>query len=161
MKKRKWLKWVLLLVVLIVISLLVVCIVKVAANSQSKEITVAYEYPIVPGTDEWKQLDTHVKMLEACQIPEEILENLTTQALVETVMNYPLLVEMFAYDTAEAGYQAVYNNFNGLRELQERSDAIECLEEYANTIEMQEDSYSVLAVTCVERIMEGISGAVK
>lgn len=165
MKMKKWLKNVLLLTGLILISLLVVCIVKLVNNSFYEEITTAYEYPIVPGMEEWKQLDSHVKKLEACQIPEDILENLTTPALVETVMNYPLLIDMLAYDTVEIGYQAVYGNFNGLRELQERKDAITCLEKYLSDVEKQTvsegDSHSVLLPMYVEGIIAGIDEATK
>lgn len=100
------------------------------------QITEAYEYPIVPGMDEWKQLDTHVKKVNACQIPEDILDKLTTEALVETVMNYPLLIDMLAYNTQYTGYQAVYNEFNGLRELQTREDAAEYLENYQGEVSL-------------------------
>lgn len=106
------------------------------AVTEEAKISVAYEYPIVPGMAEWKQLNTHAKKIDACQIPEDILKNLTTEALVETVMNYPLLVDMLAYNTQFAGYQAVYNGFNGLRELQTREDAVECMENYQSKVSL-------------------------
>jgi hypothetical protein len=34
--------------------------------------------------------------LAASYVPEEVLKNMTTDALVETVLNYPLLVDIYA-----------------------------------------------------------------
>ena len=58
---------------------------------------VPYEYPIQPGTDEWKKFTTVAQMVEVCQIPEKKLKNMTTEALVETVLNYPLLLNSFSH----------------------------------------------------------------
>src|SRR5512136_1234487 len=83
----------------------------------------AYDYPIKPGTDEWKAFGSHAEMLKACQIPEELLHRMSTAALVETVLNYPLLGDWWAYDTPEIGIKAVREQFNGLSELLSRKDA--------------------------------------
>jgi hypothetical protein len=83
----------------------------------------AYDYPIKPGTDEWKALGSHEEMLKACQIPEELLHRMSTAALVETVLNYPLSVDWWAYDSTEIGIKHVSGQFNGLSELLSRNDA--------------------------------------
>lgn len=162
-KKRKVLFGI--LVVVLIFMMLAVCVVKLVQHNYSMAITTPYTYPVVPGTEAWRQLDGHVEMLEACQIPEDILESLTTQALVETVLNYPLLIDMLAYNTTEAGYEAVYRNFNGLQELQERKDAIVCLEAYLKQMEQQMDSMEendkVLIPLYVEVIISGISENIK
>ena len=36
-------------------------------------ISDTYQYPIVPGTDKWNELDSHAKMVAACQIPGSTL----------------------------------------------------------------------------------------
>jgi len=82
----------------------------------------AYDYPIKPGTDEWKAFGSHEEMLKACQIPEEILQRMSTTALVETVLNYPLLGDWWAYDTFEIGIESVRKQFDGLSELLSRND---------------------------------------
>jgi len=82
-----------------------------------------YDYPIKPGTDEWKAFGSHEEMLKACQIPEEILHRMSTTALVETVLNYPLIMDWLAYDTFEIGIESVRKQFNGLSELLSRNDA--------------------------------------
>jgi hypothetical protein len=82
----------------------------------------AYDYPIKPGTDEWKAFGSHEEMLKACQIPEELLHRISTTALVETVLNYPLGGDWWAYDTPEIGIKRVREQFNGLSELLSRND---------------------------------------
>ena len=54
-------------------------------------ITEPYEYPIVPGTDEWRNLNSLYDMVQACAVPQEVLEHMTTHALAETVLNYPFM----------------------------------------------------------------------
>jgi hypothetical protein len=82
----------------------------------------AYDYPIKPGTDEWKAFGSHEEMLKACQIPEELLHRMSTTALVETVLSYPLIGDWLAYNTPEMGIEHVSEQFNGLSELLGRND---------------------------------------
>jgi len=82
----------------------------------------AYDFPVKPGTEEWKTFQTHNEMLKACQIPERILNNMSTAALVETVLNYPLLLDMMAYNNIQYGFDQVASRFNGLQELLNRED---------------------------------------
>jgi hypothetical protein len=83
----------------------------------------AYDYPIKPGTDEWKAFGSHEQMLKACQIPEKLLHRMSTTGLVETVLNYPLAGDWWAYDSTEIGIKHVSEQFNGLSELLGRNDA--------------------------------------
>jgi hypothetical protein len=39
-------------------------------SSSAQQISSVYNFPIKPGTEEWKALKTHKEMLEVCQIPE-------------------------------------------------------------------------------------------
>ena len=83
----------------------------------------AYDYPVKPGTNEWKAFGSHEEMLKACQIPEGLLHRMSTTTLVETVLNYPLLGDWLAYNTFEIGIESVRKQFNGLSELLSRDDA--------------------------------------
>lgn len=82
-----------------------------------------YHFPIKPGTEEWKKLKSGDEMASVCNIPETILKNLTTQALVNTCLNYPLFSEILSANDLQAGFSALQNNFNGFRELINRKDA--------------------------------------
>ena len=83
----------------------------------------AYDYPIKPGTDAWKALGSHVEMLKVCQIPETKLHSMSTEALVETVLNYPLFSDVLAYNSPQQGFDAMASQFNGIPELLDRKDA--------------------------------------
>ena len=99
-------------------------------------IETPYQYPIVPGTQEWMQLESRPEMLEACQIPKEILDKLSTDALLQTILDYPFLYEMTLFYmtpeecNSEAGFWFITDSFNGLQEFLSRRDALSALEKY-------------------------------
>jgi hypothetical protein len=86
---------------------------------------VSWDYPIKPGTEQWKAFQTHDEMLKACQIPEDIINNLKTKDLIETIFNYPLLAEVVTYNSLQKGMDKVTYNFNGFKTLFERKDALQ------------------------------------
>jgi hypothetical protein len=88
----------------------------------ANERQTSYDYPIVPGTDEWSTLTTHDQMVQSCQIPEDILETIPTASLVDSVLNYPLLADMFLFNDFQQGFEVIYNQFNGIKELFTRED---------------------------------------
>lgn len=83
----------------------------------------AYTFPIVPGTEQWKQLKTGAAMVESTQIPAAVLARMSTAGLAETCLKYPLLLNILAHDNVQSGFEAVTANFNGLQELLKRPDA--------------------------------------
>jgi hypothetical protein len=122
-KNNKWLYFVgILSLSLLMLKMPFTSIVQ-TDSVQAASASDAYDYPIKPGTDGWKAFTTHDEMLEACQIPEDILKNMSTKALVETVLDYPLLGDMWAYNSIQQGFEAVASQFNGLPELLNRKDA--------------------------------------
>lgn len=118
----------LLCMVCLVTSITSVAHAKDAADIETVyTIVTPYEYPVTPDMDEWKAFQSHVEMIDACQIPEEILENMSTEALAETVLNYPLLTDMLAWSDRSLGVQHVASYFNGLEELLSRNNGIDYL----------------------------------
>jgi hypothetical protein len=87
------------------------------------DLADVYEFPIKPGSEEWAAFESHREMVVATQIPDEVLINMSTEALIGTVLNYPLLGDMFAFNTMQQGFDAVEANFNGLTTLLQRPDA--------------------------------------
>lgn len=124
-----------------------------------KKITKAYDYPVKPKTEEWKKLKTRMEKIDVCQIPESILNNMTTKALVESVMNYPLLIDIVARNSNQEGFDAVYRVFNGLQELTKRSDAIYELKQYQNKVDSfkTEDSEIIVQKYCIKILLECIN----
>lgn len=91
-----------------------------------------YNFPVKPGTEQWKNLKTHDEMLAVCQLPQSYLTQSTTAALVKTCLNYPLLLEYMAYDNFLSGIDTIISHFNGFQELLKRKDNARSLQdEYA------------------------------
>ena len=45
--------------------------------------TSEWNYPILPGTEEWKKFKTQQEKVDACQIPEDVLKAISTNDLVQ------------------------------------------------------------------------------
>jgi hypothetical protein len=107
----------------VILSIIPLTLIACAKQVPDSNVTDAYDFPVKPETAAWKAFTTHDEMLKACQIPESILRTMSTAGLVETVLNYPLLGEMKAYNSIQQGFDAVAVQFNGLPELLNRKDA--------------------------------------
>ena len=101
------------------------------AADSDKKIDIPYAYPITQKDTEWRSLFTLKDMIAACEVPDEVLKKMTTRALAETVLDYPLLLNMLAYDTMQMGFESVLSYCNSLQELTKRSDAVGELESLA------------------------------
>lgn len=119
--------------------------------------TEPYEYPIVPGTDEWRELTSLAEKIEVCHVPQMALDNMTTEALLETVMDYPLLFNMFAYDDLQRGFEAVMNYCNGLQELWTRPDLEEVLEQFISEAPYDEN-LALLQERFIETLFNTLQG---
>lgn len=93
-------------------------------------IDAPYEYPYVPGTQEWIDLGNMSARIRASQVPDEVLEHMTTDALLQTVLDYPFLSDLYAFNTIEMGYKAVKKHCNSLWEFEARPDYLEALSRY-------------------------------
>jgi hypothetical protein len=122
--------WIVFTTTLLIIPLAFIACAQSPSDANNNDV---YTYPIKPGTDEWKTFTTHDEMLEACQIPESILEVMSTKGLVVTVLEYPLYGDIMAYNSIQQGFNKVAAQFNGLSELLNRKDAgVELLAKYRN-----------------------------
>lgn len=99
-----------------------------AAEESGNEysITTPYEFPVKPGDDEWKDFITTQEMIDAMQIPENILENTTTVALIETMLSSSIL-EFYCCEDVYYAMEALEDSYNVFRELQSRPDYVESL----------------------------------
>ena len=81
---------------------------------EDNNVSNAYVFPIIPGSEEWKQLPSHKARLDACQIPEDILQTMCTYDLVETYFNYPLLWDMIFHYNSNDGLNHTRGGYSGL-----------------------------------------------
>lgn len=87
-----------------------------------KSISTAHVFPVRPGTDAWKSL-TPTERRASTFISAEKVSKMTTPALLETVLNYPYLCDLYAFDTLKLAYKVVSESFPALAEFVDRPDA--------------------------------------
>lgn len=88
---------------------------------------LAYDYPIKPGTEEWKAIDSQFVKDSLCQIPDDIINRLTTEELLDVCLEYPMLGDILAFNNVQDGVEGVKNNFNGIYELLLRTNCSQVL----------------------------------
>jgi len=96
------------------------CFISVLSTAQ--EIDKPYDFPVKPGTEQWAKLTTSKQMDEVCVIQDEVLSALSTKALLITCLNYPRIIDFFAADNLQVGFDFYSRHFNGLAELINRPD---------------------------------------
>lgn len=100
-------------------------------------ITTPYEYPTLPGTEEWSNLEDNLAKIEACAVPEELIPQMTTDALLETYLTHPMAVNVFAFDDYNTGFEILKGYYQvGLTELMQRADLQESMLKRYNQIEV-------------------------
>ena len=91
------------------------------------EDALLWDYPVKPGTEDWKQFNSHEEMVNACQIPDDVLVCLSTDKLTDLCLQYPMLLDIFAFNFLDNGLNQLFISFNGIRELYKRKDAAKSL----------------------------------
>ena len=86
--------------------------------------THVYTYPLKAGTDEWRNLNVQQRV-ERLQLSDNLLGSMRTEDLIEVCLEYPFVIDLFAYNDFQTGFKALYNDFNGFRELLGRDDLAE------------------------------------
>jgi hypothetical protein len=97
------------------------------SSAQTSAKTIGWDYPVKPGTPEWANFKTKKEKIDACQIPQDILNSITTKGLVKVCLDYPLYGDIFAYNSMQEGFREVATSFNGIQELFRRDDRAQCL----------------------------------
>ena len=83
-----------------------------------------WDFPVKPGTKEWKsQIKNNEDRIRLCQIPTEVLTNLSTKELTKVVLDYPLFRTITAFGPLQNGFNILRKEFNGFDELFARKDA--------------------------------------
>lgn len=122
-------------IMLILIAVVLVCSVLLSACADSDDrcnsytIATPYAYPVTPDMDEWNSLSIDEKM-SLSYVDENIVKNMTTEAVLITTLNYPFIVNIFAYGKAERGIDVVKGYCSALAELLEREDAPQVISSY-------------------------------
>lgn len=98
-----------------------------------------WNYPVKPGTQTWATLKSGEDKLKACQIPDDVLRNITSPDLAILCMEYPLFFEYTAFNNEQQAILIMIENFNGLRELSKRKDGTLSLMKIYSQMKIQEN----------------------
>ena len=87
-----------------------------------------YEFPITPDSPEWDNLAMAGLAQNACRLPDGLVEQMTTKALLETAISYPFSTNILVHEDEVLGFweHAKYNE--ALGEFVQRPDAVTVLE---------------------------------
>lgn len=82
-------------------------------------------FPVTPDKEQWKEFRTHSQMVEACILPESLLNKLSIKELVKLMLDYPLLGDLMLYDDIDTGIDIMSEECNILSEIMNREDGAE------------------------------------
>ncbi len=88
-----------------------------------QESNLIWDYPVKPGSEQWKSFKSHKEMVEICQIPSNVINNLSTKDLAKICLDYPLFCTLTAFNNMQQGFEQVSAEFNGFKELYQRKES--------------------------------------
>ena len=123
-----------------------------------------YEYPITADSPNWFDY-TVLEKVEMLTIPENILNRMTDEALIQAIADYPYLVDIYLYgDSVNDGIATSQSYFSALNELLSRDTAVESLSTYgvsfANAVstaaatDAEIDNHDKLAAMSMDYILD-------
>jgi hypothetical protein len=77
-------------------------------------------------------------MYKAVFIPENVLKEFDTEALVQICLGYPALPTLLLFNSPQDGFDNLYRHFNGIRELVARKDVGEFLLKKYSTLSFRD-----------------------
>lgn len=113
---------------LIVFIILIGIIIGYSFNKNLTDEPRTFKYKITQQDDEWKALKTHDEMVKASRIPSEILKKMTTEEVVDAIVEFPLLFDVLLHNSDEEGVEALLNISDAFKELTTRKDSKEALQ---------------------------------
>lgn len=88
----------------------------------------SYNYPVYPGMTEWANFKTGQEMVDACQVPIEVLKKQSTHAVIQAIWEYPLCFEAITiHNYFQQSFEGTFFKNNAYNELTNRFDAGKCL----------------------------------
>lgn len=98
------------------------------------EVSDKYVYPVVPGMEEWQQLESIDDAYKLCQLPDNVLKSISTPGLIDALIHAPLFTSfyMLSSNSSALKWCGYYDLFNSAKELFLRKDAGDALVAYYN-----------------------------
>ena len=74
-----------------------------AVNAQKETLWQTY-FPTNPSQKKWKEISTHKEMTQVLQLDKALLKEVTTYELFEIYLQYPLLLDVCAFNDLQTGF---------------------------------------------------------
>lgn len=100
----------------------VLLLLLVAMATQAIAEEGEYEFPVLPGSEEWAAMSWDDKVA-AVTVPEGIVTKMPTEDLVTTCMRHPFTILFLAANTSVKGFESILYYSNCFRELEGRVDS--------------------------------------
>lgn len=96
-------------------------------DGKIKQTDMPCVYPIQLDTEEGAKLDSRNAKIVVCKVAPELMNSMTTEAMLEKALGYPMLINLYAYSDMQQAIGVVSENFDGLQILRDRENAAECI----------------------------------
>lgn len=155
---KKILRLVSVIIVLVMIfpieSISAIASVKPYKNAVTQSINVQKYYEDIVNSIEWQTTISRKIRGEMLQLPKDAIESMSTDELIEAVLNYPFFHDIYAFDDIQMGFDKMFDSFNGVRELAKRNDvASELLRMYSNEEVLTKADTDVFRLTNFEVLL--------
>lgn len=101
------------------------------------DVADRYEYPVVPGTTQWASASDDEK-LALVQMPDEKLESLSSHALIQSLLDKPLLAMsyMLSSNSSPIGTcnRFIFSGQNSVAEFEKRKNRVDALLSYYEAV---------------------------
>jgi hypothetical protein len=108
---------------------ILVCIIFISFAAMAQEKKVTWDYPVKPGTEEWRET-SYSEKIKRSQPEKELLKSWTAEILFQYCINYPFNKVTLLFNNPNDGFKRVYEQSVVWQEFIQRKDAIDVLAKY-------------------------------
>lgn len=108
--------------VFLIIVMMSLCLPSYAIENTSniEKSMQPYSYPSIQN-EQWNTWDLSQRKAYL-QLPDNLVDNMSTEALVESVLNYPFMIDLLAFNSFREGFLKVKSELPALDKLIQRKD---------------------------------------
>lgn len=103
-------------------------------------------YSVLPGTAEWRGLESGEAMFAVCQLSEDQIRDLSTEELVDACVLFPMAYDYILVNDERLATSFAIEHFNGLAELSKRDDGIDALIEKYKKMQYSEGIINISGI---------------
>jgi hypothetical protein len=108
-----------------------------ASESFLPVVNDSYVYPVVPGTDAWKNLGSTENVYKVCQLPDNVLKSISTLGLIRSILDIPGLTSFYdasSNSSIVGTFYRIFAHYNSVGELEKRKDSNKALISFYNAV---------------------------